>query len=60
MNFVRNNYGIDPRRYWLIEHADEAAAAAMEELLAGAASPAWATARERRRTSPHAHEKDTL
>jgi hypothetical protein len=36
VNFVRNNYNIDPRRYWLIEHRDEAAAAAMEEQLAGA------------------------
>lgn len=36
VNFVRNNYGIDPRRYWLIAHPDEAAAAAMEERLAGA------------------------
>jgi hypothetical protein len=36
VNFVRSNYPIDPRRYWLIEHRDEAAAAAMEEQLAGA------------------------
>jgi hypothetical protein len=36
VNFVHNNYHIDPRRYWLIEHRDEATAAAMEEQLAGA------------------------
>lgn len=36
VNFVRNNYNIEPRRYWLIEHQDDAAAAAMEEQLAGA------------------------
>jgi len=33
---VRNGYGIEPRHYWLIEHADPAAAAAMEERLADA------------------------
>ena len=32
--FVRGNYGVDPRRYWLIEYQDEAASAAMEVLLA--------------------------
>ncbi|HEX7503585.1 MAG TPA: hypothetical protein VF451_09200 [Acidobacteriota bacterium] len=36
VNFVRNNYSIDPRRYWLIEHRDEGFAATMEEQLAGA------------------------
>jgi len=36
VNFVRNGYGIEPRHYWLIEHADPAAAAAMEERLADA------------------------
>ncbi len=36
VNFVRNNYGTDPRRYWLIEHRDDADTAAMEERLGAA------------------------
>ena len=32
--FVSNNYGIEPSRYWLIEHRDEVADAAMQEKLA--------------------------
>jgi hypothetical protein len=36
VTFVRNNYNIVPRLYWLIEHQNEATAAAMEEQLAGA------------------------
>ena len=34
--FVRNNYGVDPRRYWLVDHQDEAASAAMEAKLEAA------------------------
>jgi len=32
--FVRNNHGIEPRSYWLIDHQDGAADAAMQEMLA--------------------------
>ena len=33
VTFVRNNYGVDPRRYWLVDHQDEGASAAMEARL---------------------------
>jgi hypothetical protein len=34
--FVRGSYGVDPRRYWLVDHRDGGAAAAMEPMLAEA------------------------
>ena len=34
VHFVRNHYGIEPRRYWLIDQRDETADAAMQEKLA--------------------------
>jgi hypothetical protein len=34
VHFVSNNYGIEPRRYWLIDQRDEIADAAMQEKLA--------------------------
>jgi hypothetical protein len=34
--FVRNNYGVAPHRYWLVDHQNETAAAALEATLAAA------------------------
>lgn len=34
VHFVSNNYGIEPRHYWLIDQRDESADAAMQEKLA--------------------------
>ncbi|MBN2346017.1 MAG: hypothetical protein JXO51_06470 [Candidatus Aminicenantes bacterium] len=36
VGFVRGQYGVEPRRYWLVDHQDEAAAAALEAGLGGA------------------------